>query len=172
MKKHLLRDLRFEKLAEKFLDRANYDGPGVRVFWNYRLLTTVGFARRNKNPSVELNPILQKGKHRKHLLCTFKHELAHILAKRRSGRKKIEAHGSEWRQACKDLGIPKEKPCHDIDVPRKDYRRKFFYICLECGNLHKRVRPYKTKMACIKCVIKHNGKAIYDPKFPMCLIKK
>jgi len=172
MKKHLLRDSRFEELAEKFLDRAGYSGPRVRVFWNYRLLTTAGFARLNKNPVVELNPTLQEGEYRRHLLCTFKHELAHVLAKRRSGRRKIQVHGQEWRQACRDLGIPKEKPGHDLNIPGLKFRRKFFYVCLNCNEIDQRVRPYKGPRSCRKCVIKHNGRAKYDPKFPMCLIKK
>src|ERR1700687_2873461 len=36
---------------------------------------------------------------------TLRHELAHLLAQFRVGRRRIAPHGAEWRRACRDLGI-------------------------------------------------------------------
>jgi predicted SprT family Zn-dependent metalloprotease len=36
---------------------------------------------------------------------TLRHELAHLLAQFRVGRRRIAPHGPEWRIACRDLGI-------------------------------------------------------------------
>src|SRR5689334_9528001 len=34
---------------------------------------------------------------------TFRHELAHLLAQARAGRRRILPHGREWKRACADL---------------------------------------------------------------------
>ena len=45
---------------------------------------------------------------------TLRHELAHLLAQFRAGRRRILPHGAEWREACRDLGIADEKRCHTL----------------------------------------------------------
>ena len=36
---------------------------------------------------------------------TLRHELAHLLAHHRAGRRRIAPHGPEWARACRDLGL-------------------------------------------------------------------
>src|SRR5207237_3228502 len=36
---------------------------------------------------------------------TLRHELAHLLAQWRNGRRRIAPHGSEWSRACRALGL-------------------------------------------------------------------
>jgi len=176
MKKHLIRDIFLQNLANKILRRAGYEGPLVSVFWNKKLRTTAGLFTKEKNKKIHLNTVLKVGKFRKHLLCTLRHELAHILAYYRSG-SKISFHGPEWRQACKDLGIPKEKRTHDLQIRgiirEIKVARKFFYRCPSCGEVDERVKPYKSPRACHKCVRKYRGKVEYHPRFrllPMPII--
>ena len=102
----LSRDLGLEALAK-----------AVTVSWNSRMRTAAGraFAREWR---IELNPRLQDlpGEAREaELRNTFLHELAHLVAFARVGRKRIAPHGPEWRQACHDLGIPGEDRCHALD---------------------------------------------------------
>ena len=51
---------------------------------------------------------------------TLRHEAAHLLAHWRAGRRRIQTHGPEWRQACADLGIPGETVTHTLPLaPRR-----------------------------------------------------
>src|ERR1700730_17806348 len=52
---------------------------------------------------------------------TLRHELAHLLAQFRAGRRRISPHGEEWRQACHDLGIGDEVRCHNLPFHAKTY---------------------------------------------------
>lgn len=169
MKSHLIQDVFLEKLANNILRRVGYDGPRVYVYWNRRFRTTAGVAFFLRKKRVQLHPILKEGKFRRHLMCTLKHELAHILAYSRFHWRTIKVHGPEWRRACRELGIPKEKPFHDLVFRGINVKRKFFYYCPNCKELVSRVRPFKTVPACIKCCRLHNeGK--YYPKFRLRLI--
>ena len=74
----------------------------LKVGWNKRLRSTAGRAWIRES-WIELNPLLvEHGVDQVRL--TLLHELAHLVAYERHGRH-IQAHGSEWRQACADLGI-------------------------------------------------------------------
>ena len=79
----------------------------VEVFWNSRLVTTAGLADC-KNWRIELNPRLMEFEPEEPA-HTARHELAHLVAQARAGRRRIATHGAEWRQACADLGIPGER---------------------------------------------------------------
>lgn len=88
---------------------------------------------------------------------TLRHELAHLVAQDRAGRRRIEPHGDEWRQACIDLGIPRESRCHDLPFKRTRMTRKYFYRCRECGRNMARVRKIRRRVACLACCRKYNG---------------
>jgi predicted SprT family Zn-dependent metalloprotease len=88
---------------------------------------------------------------------TLRHELAHLVAQARAGRRRIAAHGAEWFEACADLGIPDEKRCHELPFKPRRIARKFFYQCPACDTVLSRVHRVKTRVACIKCCRKHNG---------------
>src|SRR5690554_5865570 len=82
----------------------------VTVSWNPRMRTAAGRAFL-KDSRIELNPRLQElpaEQRAEELHRTLRHELAHLVAFERAGQRRIPPHGSEWRQACRDLGIPDE----------------------------------------------------------------
>ena len=81
----------------------------VQVRWNARMRTTAGRAWW-PDRLIELNPKLNELSSDE-VWRTLKHELAHLVAYERAGRRRIEPHGAEWRAACADVGIPGEKSC-------------------------------------------------------------
>ncbi len=91
----------------------------LRVEWNSRLKTAAGRADYHKK-LISLNPRLFE--HPTEIDRTLRHELAHILAQFRTGRRKIPPHGVEWQQACIDLGIADEKRCHNLPFPARTVR--------------------------------------------------
>lgn len=144
-----------ERLCRGLLRVAGCGGLKVSVVWNSRLRTTAGLACWTEK-RIALNPRLRAISPRE-VQRTLRHELAHFVAQHRAGRRRIDAHGPEWRQACRDLGIPREPRCHDIPFPRTRVQRKFFYQCRNCSRPLARVRPPKRPVACIACCRKHNG---------------
>lgn len=133
----------------------------INVNWNPRLRSTAGYAAY---PSwrIELNPRLIGFEGQ--VDRTLKHELAHLVAYHRAGRRRIEPHGNEWRQACVDLGIPGEPAHHRLPFPRAKMQRNHAYQCPVCGVVVGRVRPFKRATACLACCRKHSGGA-FDPRF-------
>jgi predicted SprT family Zn-dependent metalloprotease len=98
------------------------------------------------------------------------HELAHLIAYERAGRRKIEAHGAEWRQACADLGIPGEAVFHQLPLKRRKIQPKYLYGCPNCRSQFKRVKKITKPMACYPCCKKYNdGK--YDERFRLREVK-
>ena len=83
----------------------------LRVEWNSRLKTAAGRADYRQK-LISLNP--QLFEQPTEIDRTLRHELAHILAQFRAGRRRVLPHGAEWRQACCDLGIADEKRCHNL----------------------------------------------------------
>src|SRR5256885_504092 len=75
----------------------------VRVEWNERMRTTVGRADFRRC-LISLNPALQEFGPAE-IDRTLRHELAHLLAHFRFGRRRIQPHGREWRGARCELGI-------------------------------------------------------------------
>ena len=134
----------------------------VTVRWNSRMRTTAGFASY-QCWEVILNPALKKISETE-VEKTLRHELAHLLARDRSGRKRIAPHGDEWRQACVDLGIPNESRTHQLPFVRHRQQRKFFYRCPSCKETLSRVRKPRRKIACLACCKKHAG-GKYEERF-------
>lgn len=139
----------------------------VSVQWNSRLRSTAGYA---SFPSwkIELNPKLREFDGQ--VERTMRHELAHLVAYHRAGRRRIEPHGAEWQQACADLGIPGESARHRLPLPRREVKRNFTYACAHCGFLVQRVRKFRRFSACRECCSKYNG-GLYDSRFRFVLIK-
>jgi predicted SprT family Zn-dependent metalloprotease len=95
---------------------------------------------------------------------TLLHELAHLVAHERCGRRRISPHGPEWRQACADLGLDNEARCHDLPLPRRKMARRFVYQCPACATKVERVRLFRRPAACLKCCQTHSG-GRYDKRF-------
>jgi SprT protein len=138
----------------------------LRVEWNSRLKTAAGRADYREK-LVSLNPRLIE--HPDEIDRTLRHELAHILAQFRAGRRRILPHGNEWRQACVDLGMAHEKRCHNLPFPARTYVARFVYCCPNCHQEFPRVRRVRRAVACLACCRKHNG-GDFDPRFRLRLI--
>jgi SprT protein len=133
----------------------------LHVEWNPRLKTAAGRADYRQK-LISLNPRLVE--HPTEIDRTLRHELAHILAQFRAGRRRIPPHGVEWRQACTDLGIADEKRCHNLPFPVRTYAAWFVYRCPNCLQEFPRVRRVRRAVACLACCRKHNG-GDFDPRF-------
>jgi SprT protein len=138
----------------------------LRVEWNSRLKTAAGRAD-HRQKLISLNPRL--GEHPEEIDRTLRHELAHILAQFRAGRRRISPHGSEWQQACRDLGIGDEKRCHTLPFPAKRYTSRFIYRCPNCRRDFPRVRKIKRTVACLACCRAHN-RGEFDVRFRLKLL--
>jgi len=141
----------------------------VRVRWNSRMRSTAGMAYPGK-ALIKLNPRLHDfgpGE----VEQTLKHELAHLLAHHRAGRRRISPHGPEWRKACADLGLANEKRCHDLPLPRRQIARPHHYQCPACGLDVHRVRPMRRPSACLTCCRKHSG-GRYDERFRFVKVRR
>ena len=151
----LLRQLGAAKLARD-----------VRVEWNPRMKSTAGRADY-RGRLISLNPL-----HRDHGIeeidRTLRHELAHLLAQFRVGRRRIAPHGPEWREACRDLDIADEARCHNLPFATKAYAARFVYRCPNCRQEFPRVRRVRRVIACLACCRKHNG-GDFDPRFRLRL---
>ncbi|WP_395717689.1 SprT-like domain-containing protein [Prosthecobacter sp.] len=162
------RDDDLEALAREWLLALELPGGArlVTVTWNARLRSTAGYARYPKW-EIELNPLLRDFEGQ--VERTLKHELAHLIAYHRSGRRRIEPHGREWRQACVDLGIAGEKAHHRLPLPRKAVERKLAYACPACRTVVHRVRKFRRPTACLHCCNRHAG-GRYDGRFRLALV--
>ena len=150
------RDLALETKAREILRTLSAEELAglVRVEWNARLFSAAGRADFRRK-IVSLNPRL-----REHgapeIDRTLRHELAHLLAQFRAGRRRVTPHGAEWRQACHDLGISDEARCHALPFPVNRRARRFVYTCPRCGKEFPRVRRIKRAVACLDCCRKFN----------------
>ena|SRR5215213_4701002 len=149
--KALLRGLGCAALAERLVFR-----------WNPRMRSTAGSAHWGKC-LVSLNPQLRQfgaGE----VDVTLRHELAHLVAQERAGRRRIAPHGAEWRRACEDLGLKNEKRCHELPLTRRQLARRYCYRCPACGAEIRRARPMRPRTACLACCRQHN-RGRYDERF-------
>ena len=134
----------------------------IDVRWNKRMRSCAGTASIGRSV-VALNPLLAEYG-REEVERTLKHELAHLLAHERAGRRRIAAHGAEWRQACADLGVPNEKRCHDLPLPQRKLLRAHRYRCPSCKVELLRVRAFRRKTACLACCRAY-ARGDYDDRF-------
>lgn len=134
----------------------------VEVRWNPRMRSTAGTAFAGL-ALITLNPRLRDFGDEE-LERTLKHELAHLLAHERAGRRRIAPHGREWRQACYDFGLAHEKRCHELPFPRRQMKVRHRYRCPSCAVELRRVRPLRGGSACLACCRAHN-RGRYDERF-------
>ena len=165
------RDFALEAKAQEILralDAAEL-AREVRVEWNARLFSAAGRADFRRK-LVSLNPRLREHDGTE-IDRTLRHELAHLLAQFRAGRRRVSPHGVEWRKACRDLGIGDESRCHTLPFPVQRRTRRFLYRCARCGKEFPRVHRIKRAVACSDCCRKFNrGK--FDPTALLRLVKE
>jgi predicted SprT family Zn-dependent metalloprotease len=140
----------------------------IRVEWNSRLKTCAGRADYRQK-RICLNPKLRE--HPAEIDRTLRHELAHILAQVRAGRRRILPHGLEWRQACRDLGIADEKRCHNLPFPASERARRYLYRCPHCQRDFLRVHRIQRAVACLACCRAHND-GVFDSRFKLMLVDR
>jgi len=164
------RDAILEGSGREMLQRAGagHLGPNLRVEWNRRLRTAAGRADYART-IVSLNPRLSEYGVAE-IDRTLRHELAHLLAHARAGRRRISPHGPEWRQACADLGIADEKRCHSLPFPTQRRRPRHLYRCPKCARDFPRVRPIRRAVACVACCRRHN-RGRYARQFQLQLVQ-
>jgi len=155
--RELLRGIGCDKLAEE-----------VKVRWHTRLRTTAGQAYYAKC-LVRMNPkLMQFGM--EEVDKTLRHELAHLVARARAKRRRIAPHGAEWRHACRELGLPDEKRCHDLPWPRAQQRTRHKYRCPNCRKEYDRVRPFRRAVACLECCRTHS-RGTYNERFRLVKVR-
>ena len=139
----------------------------LRVEWNSRLKTSAGRADYGQK-LISLNP--QLSEHPGEIDRTLRHELAHVLAQFRAGRRRVLPHGEEWQQACRDLGFTGEKRCHNLPFPARRYTPRFIYRCPNCRQDFPRVGRARRAVACLACCRMHNG-GKFDARFRLRLMR-
>jgi predicted SprT family Zn-dependent metalloprotease len=139
----------------------------VRVEWNARLKTCAGHADYRKK-LISLNPRLRDHGFSE-IDRTIRHELAHLVAQSRAGRRRILPHGPEWRAACRDLGIGDEVRCHSLPFPVSTRARRYVYKCPNCFLEFPRVRRIRRATACLACCRAHNH-GRFHAKFRLQLV--
>jgi SprT protein len=150
------RDFGLEKRAREMLQALSAPdlASSVQVEWNARLFSAAGRADFRRK-LISLNPRLHE-----HGVAeidrTLRHELAHLLAQFRAGRRRVAPHGAEWRKACRDLGIGDESRTHALPFPIQRRSPRFLYECPRCGKEFPRVRRIKRAVACLDCCRKFN----------------
>jgi len=162
------RNLNLEETARELLrslGAARIAGE-LRVEWNSRLKTAAGRADYRQK-LISLNRRLLE--YPTEIDRTLRHELAHILAQFRAGRRRIPPHGVEWQHACVDLGIADEKRCHNLPFPAQTYAARLIYRCPNCHQEFPRVRRVRRAVACLACCRKHNS-GHFDPRFRLKLL--
>ena len=157
-----------ERQARELLrtNGANRIAMELRVEWNSRLKTAAGRADYRQKV-ISLNPRLLE--HPDEIDRTLRHELAHLLAQFRAGRRRVLPHGEEWQEACRDLGIADEKRCHNLPFPVSERARRFLYKCPNCQRDFPYTRRIKRAVACLACCRAHNG-GEFDSRFRLKLI--
>ena len=155
------RDSELERSAREMLValKAEELASSVQVEWNARLFSAAGRADYRRK-LVSLNPRLREHDATE-IDRTLRHELAHLLAQFRAGRRRVAPHGAEWRKACRDLGIEDEARTHALPFPVRRRSRPFLYECPNCRKEFPRARRIKRAVACLECCRKFNRGKFY-----------
>jgi len=150
------RDFALEEKAREMLRPLNADelAASIHVEWNARLFSAAGRADFRRK-LVSLNPRLREHD-AEEIDRTLRHEVAHLLAQFRAGRRRVPPHGTEWRNACRDLGIADESRTHSLPFPIQRRVRRHLYKCPRCGKEFPRVRRIRRAVACLDCCRKFN----------------
>lgn len=165
------RDLRLEALARELLlaHGAVAMAAKVRVEWSARLRSAAGRAECDKARVVLNCRLTAHGEGE--IDRTLRHELAHLLAQARAGRRRIAPHGKEWRRACADLGIADEARCHNLPFPIRRLKRRYLYSCPSCRRDFPRTRRLRRSSACLACCRAFN-RGRYDERFKLRLVRR
>ncbi|HEY3663389.1 MAG TPA: SprT-like domain-containing protein [Chthoniobacterales bacterium] len=165
------RDSALEALARDLLLQQGASDLAARVVveWSNRLRTAAGRAEYRLSRVLLNRRLCAHGE--EEIDRTLRHELAHLLAQARAGRRRIAPHGAEWRRACADLGIAHESRCHDLPFPARRLARRYLYVCSHCRREFPRTRPLRRTSACLACCRDFN-RGRYDRRFKLRLVRR
>ncbi len=165
------RDPALEALARELLLQQGAPELAARVVveWSARLRTAAGRAEYRASQVLLNCRLCAHGE--AEVDRTLRHELAHLLAQSRAGRRRLAPHGIEWRRACADLGIADETRCHNLPFPTRRQARRYLYICTNCRREFPRTRPLRRSSACLACCRNYNH-GRYDRRFKLQLVRR
>src|SRR5882724_3380832 len=145
------RDSSLEALARDLLLQhgATTLAVQVRIEWSARLRTAAGRAESGATRILLNRRLCAHGE--TEIDRTLRHELAHLLAQFRAGRRRIAPHGPQWQRACADLGIAGEARCHTLPFPIRRQKRRYLYSCPHCQRSFARTRRLRRTSACLAC---------------------
>lgn len=85
--------------------------------------------------TIRLNPVFLNAHTEQYIFDTVAHEWAHLAAHKKYGRF-ISAHGTEWKNTMRSIGVPPER-CHSYKVPDGirvgKQVKKYAIVCNQCG---------------------------------------
>jgi SprT protein len=93
---------------------------------------------------------------------TLKHELAHLVAYERCGRRQHRSARAGVAAACSELGIPNEKPYHNAAVQAPEHEAQPLLHLPQLFLTIHRVKPIQRTVACYDCCRKFNQGAYHD----------
>ncbi|MEO7724016.1 MAG: SprT-like domain-containing protein [Chthoniobacterales bacterium] len=165
------RDSALEDLARHLLLQQGAPALAARVAvgWSSRLRTAAGRAEYGRSRVLLNCRLAAYGE--AEIDRTLRHELAHLLAQARAGRRRLAPHGAEWRQACADLGIADETRCHNLPFPARRLERRYLYRCAHCEREFPRTRPLRRTSACLACC-RAFSRGHYDRRFKLRLVRR
>ncbi len=165
------RDPALEALARELLLRRGEPeiASRVRVEWSSRLRSAAGRAEYGRARILLNCRLCPHGE--AEIDRTLRHELAHLLAQARAGRRRIAPHGREWRRACAELGIADEARCHNLPFPIRRQKRRYLYLCPNCRRDFPRTRPLRRTSACLACCRAFN-RGRYDARFKLRFVRR
>ena len=165
------RDARLEALARQLLIAKDAEeiAVRVRVEWSRRLRSSAGRADFRRTRILLNCRLCDYGE--AEIDRTLRHELAHLLAQFRAGRRRIAPHGKQWRRACADLGIADEARCHNLPFPVHRRERRYLYACPKCLREFPRTRPLRRASACLACCRAFNH-GRYHEFFKLKLVRR
>ncbi len=169
--KSLGRDTALEALARELLSQngAASLAARVQVEWSSRLRSAAGRAEYRSARILLNRRLCAHGE--VEIDHTLRHELAHLLAQFRVGRRRVAPHGAEWQRACANLGIAGESRCHTLPFPIQRRTRRYVYLCPNCQRDFPRTKPLKRTSACLACCRVFN-RGEYDRRFRLRLIEQ
>ncbi len=152
-----------QRLKQELLSKLPYIAPKsalASIDVCHAMRTTAGLANYSRN-LIKLNyRLLQANPH--HIVQTFTHELAHLVAVELHGLK-AKGHGHYWQQVMLAFGAEPRR-CHKLDVSGLRRKHKTHQLYCKCkihtvksGRYNKLVRGVNYRCVLCKTLLKLNG---------------
>lgn len=107
---------------------------------------------RNRTISMS-RPLCEVNMGREKLMDTLLHEMAHAIAKQRTG--VCQGHNDVWKRICVEIGANPQR-CYTSEQVTA-VKSKYEYKCPNCGKLYRRHKRMTKQTSCGDCCRKYNG---------------